>query len=138
MADIITGNVDGVQAPGRLSGEPYYIENYLDFSVIGCGIADTVQALRIGVDALVENVRIDVLTAEGSAGNTDVGDGDTVDGWDADVDINATGLTKGDGAYVDGKIYAAEDTIDLTPSIALDTAVIHISALVTPLERRSA
>ena len=128
----------GEQAQTRLGGEPYYIENYLDFSAVNVTAADVVEALKIDANCLVENVRINVLTAEGGAGNIDVGDGATVDGWDVDVDINAVALTKGDGDSADGKIYTAADTIDVIPSIDLDTAIVHISALVTPLERLAA
>lgn len=125
---IVTDFVDGKAEVVRLGNEVIVVENELDFSVTTGPAADTIQALKIPAKAFVTDVWLEVVTAEGSAGNTDVGDGDTVDGWDVDVNINSAAIVKGDGAFVGGKYYATADTIDLTPSIELDTAVIRIFA----------
>lgn len=131
----ITEFVDGVQAREHIGGHLVVAENKLDFSALNVSAADVVQAVKIPAGALVMDVWLKVTTAEGGAGNTDVGDADNVDGWDVDVDINAAALTLGDGAYAGGKYYAAEDTIDLIPSVDLDTAVVTVVVAYAVLER---
>lgn len=124
----VTTFVDGKQEVKLEGGMKVVSETQLDFSATNVSAADVVQAIKIPAGAIVTDVWLRVETAEGSAGNTDVGDDANVDGWDVDVDINATGLTIGDGAYVGGKYYATANTIDLIPSIDLDTAVVQVFA----------
>lgn len=131
----VTDFVDGQQERQFIGGQKVMAEAKIDFSELNVSAADVVQALKIPAGALVTDVWLEVLTAEGGAGNVDVGDASNVDGWDVDVDINAAALTRGDGAYAGGKRYAAADTIDLIPSVDLDTAVVLVVAEYNVLEQ---
>ena len=126
------------QGPGMfIPGLFQVLSNIIDCSVVNLTASDVIQALDIPEGTFVSHVAIDVMTAEGAAGVVDVGDGDDPDGWDEDVDINATGKTVGDGAYAGGKWYAADDTIDIIPDIDLDTAKIRVLAIVADAAAKS-
>lgn len=124
-----------------LAGQPVLSENKLDFSEINAAASDVIQAIKIPAGALVTNVRVHVLTAEGSTSTATVGDGDGADSWDASTNLNSAGTTTaglpGTDAYATaGKYYATADTIDLTLSAhALDAAIVNVSAEYTVLEQ---
>lgn len=118
------------------------IERTIDFARDPVSASDVVQALNVYAGWYVHRVFLEVITPEGSAGNTDVGDGADPDGYLVDADINAAGftaqaltLTEGTpntvAGYTNGKLYAADDTIDLVPSIDLDAAKVRVVALVS-------
>ena len=126
-----------------LAGQPVLSENKLDFSEINAAASDVIQAIKIPAGALVTNVRVTVLTAEGSTTTATVGDGAGADSWDASTNLNASantvtaGLPGTDAYATNGKYYAAADTIDLTLSAhALDAAIVNISAEYTVLEQK--
>ena len=130
ITDFVDGTIQKSVASQHVNSYPVKNEVTIDFSEKTAPASDTVQAMVIPKGADVSRVIVNVVTAEGSAGNIDVGDSDP-DGWQVDTDINATGRTVDvDAAYpaVGGKLYTAEDTIDITPSIELDTAVVTIVA----------
>jgi len=107
-------------------------ENLIDFSLTPCLSGDVVEALDIPEGAFVESVVVDVLLAE--AGNVTVGDGDSATGWDTTVSVASTGATVGDGAYVKGKVYRANDTIDLTLDADMNSGKVNVFAIYSQLE----
>lgn len=123
-------------------GKVYMIEKVLDFSETNAAASTVVQALNVKAKTHVMNVWCEVVTAEGGTSTATVGsdtganNGD-VDGFDADLNLNASAGTitcgvGGTDAYVTagGNTYTTEDTIDLVLSAnAVDTAVIKVSAL---------
>lgn len=128
-----------VPVPGRYAGESMLIENILDFSSNGPGsvlAADVVQALKVPADCLVTHVQVTVLHAEGATCTATVGDTDSAAAWDASTDLNATAGTvtysaAGTDAYATGgKIYQADDTIDLVMGHDTDHAVILVTAVI--------
>lgn len=125
-----------------LAGQPVLSENKLDFSENNAAASDVIQAIKIPAGALVTNVRVTVLTAEGSTTTATVGDGDGAADWDASINLNdsvnvvTAGLPGTDTYATAGKYYAAADTIDLTLSAhALDAAIVNVSAEYTVLEK---
>lgn len=111
-----------------LGGQPVWIENKLDFSETNVSASDVVQALKLGVNAIVLRCIVEVITAEGAVATGNVGDEVDVDGYAATVDLNAVAVNKGAGALLSVKKYSAADTIDLIPSADLDTAVVRVMA----------
>jgi hypothetical protein len=95
-------------------------ENQID---IPTGDTYTIQVAPVKKGTLVQNVYFIVETAEGVSIAAEVGDGDDPDGYIdgavAGIDLNSTGLYVGNGAFNDagntakGKLYAADDTIDI-------------------------
>jgi hypothetical protein len=125
-----------------LGGQPVLSENKLDFSENNALASEVIQAIKIPAGALVKNVRVVILTKEGSTTTATVGDGDGANSWDASTNLNAnpnvvTAGRPGTDAYATaGKYYASADTIDLTLSAhALDAAIVNVSAEYTVLEK---
>jgi len=112
----------------------YILSNRLDFSVNNTASGDTVKALDIAAGTMVLKVWTVVVTKEGGTLTATVGDGSGANSWDAETNLNATVgtvaiSTEGTDAYAVGKIYAADDTIDLVMSAnAGDAAVMDIYA----------
>lgn len=113
----------------------------IDFKKKKTATADVVQLLNIPAGTVIQNVLIKIITAEGATATATVGDGSAAAGWDAAIDLNAAAGTTtigvaGTDAYVsslgsgagNGKEYTAADTIDMTVTGALDTAVIDVIA----------
>lgn len=132
------GNAHIPYDAGRAIG---IINRIVDFSKTPATAAEVLAVLKVPANCLVSKVVVQVLRAEGSAGNIDTGDGSDPDGYLVDTSINAlaavaTVLTPVEGApntflgYTNGKFYTAADTIDIIPSIDLDFAIVSISALV--------
>jgi len=128
-----------IPTPGPFAGGSMLIENILDFSTSGPGevaAADVVQALKVPVNCLVTHVQVTVITVEGATCTATVGDADGANSWDAATDLNATkGTTTYSAAGTDayatgGKIYKADDTIDLTMGHDTDAAKILVTALI--------
>lgn len=126
-----------VPVPGKYAGECMLVENILDFSTDGPGsvlAADVVQALKVPADSLCTSVQVTVLHAEGAACTATVGDGDSAAAWDASTDLNAAAGTvtysaAGTDTYATtGKIYQADDTIDLVMGHDTDHAKILVTA----------
>lgn len=138
---IITAFTDNVPVTKLIGTNIVKAEVLIDFSATGASAGDAVEALNIPANAKVMEVHSVIVTAEGDAGNIDIGDGAGTDSWDANVDINAAAATAarslpGTDAYATtGKFYAAADTIDVIPSINVDTAKIVVSAVYMMLEK---
>lgn len=122
----ITSFAKGKAATADLPIRTVVTQNKLDFSVTNVTAADVVEAVRVPKGALILNAFVQVLTAEGSAGTADLGDVTDPNGLVAAADINAAGVAKGAGAYLSGKVYAANTVLSVIPSIDLDTAVIKV------------
>lgn len=132
---IVTTFTDGQQTHQKLGGDVVSVENKLDFSATNADASDVIQALKIPAGALVKNVWVTVLTAEGGTSTATVGDGDGAGDWDASTNLNAAanvvtaGLPGTDTYATAGKYYASADTIDLTLSAnAVDAAILNVSA----------
>ena len=117
----------------------------LDFSARPATAAEVLAIFKVPRNTLVFRICAICHTPEGSAGNVDVGDGADVDGFLVDFNINsaasaANTLLLTEAApntvtgYSNGKFYAAEDTIDVIPSIDLDTAVVSFVVFMIHLD----
>lgn len=113
-------------------------QNTIDFSATertganSVSSGDVVQVLNIPKGALVRQAGINVKTAEGSACTATYGDGDTANGWDASVNLNTAteqSSAEADAFHLATKVYAADDTLDLTFSNDCSTAVITAWAI---------
>jgi hypothetical protein len=133
---IADGGVGAIPADGL--NKAVVLKSRVDFSEVSCLSGDVVQALRIPKNFLVLNVFVKVVTAEGGTCTATVGDGSDADGWDASANLNATAGTvtqgaSGTDAYAAianfGKLYTADDTIDLVLGNDADTAVVDIFAV---------
>lgn len=129
----LTQGKSGIPIKG--SGRMYTIENDVDLQAAGAASGDTVQALNVGPKTLVNKVLVEVLRPiVGTSGSATVGDGVDPDGFDTTINLKATagtvtqtqlGLTEGVpnvlvDAYAAGRIYTAEDTIDLVVTLHAD------------------
>ena len=113
----------------RLAGGVYVLKNTVDMTdviantdVTGAA-TDVIQCLPIPANTLVTDVIVEITTVSGVASSTlDIGDGSDADGWDAAIAATALATIKGDGAYcrqtAGGKVYTADDTIDVTIKVA--------------------
>ena len=132
---IITTHVNPVGIPHSGIKSAYVMRNRLDFSAIPVAASDVVEALKIPAGTMVLAVCTRVITAEGGTCTATVGDGDAAAGWDGSVNLNATAGTTTqsipgtDATATTGKLYAAEDTIDLTMGHTTDAAVFDVYAL---------
>ena len=127
----LTGGVAGVPCDGidRL----YRLANRLDFSRHNVLNGDTVCVLDVKAGTRVARLYTKVVTPEGTAATATVGDNADTDGWDTSVDLNAaagalTQTVTTDAYGSDGKLYAADDTIDLVVAANLSAAVIDVYA----------
>ncbi len=119
----------------------HVISKRIDLSATNSVASDTLQCINIPAKTFVEQVLVEVITAEGGTLTATVGDGTDPNGWDASVDLNAavgtvTSGLNGTDAYManPGKYYSAADTIDLVMSAnAGDTAVFAIHVICTDL-----
>ncbi len=101
----------------------------VDFSLYTiAGATDTIQCLKVPKGAHVTSVGVYVKSASAAAANAaSVGDGDDPNGWIAastDLDSAAASAIPAstDAFYPEGgKIYTAEDTIDIVLSTAIPT-----------------
>ena len=96
------------------------VENTISLAASNSVASDVIQALKIPKGAFVSKVGIYVSTKEDSTLKGTVGDA-TADGWIVGpVDFESTGATISNdtdtGAYhvAGGKLYTADDTIDVT------------------------
>lgn len=128
---IVTAFTDGMSAQRVLDNQICVITNRIDFSEHNAAASDTVQVLKVLNGDVVLDWLCTVATAEGTASTCSVGDASDDDGYDTTMDTNAAGnyrMVVGDG-YSAGRVYAADDTIDLYLSaVALDTCVLYVQA----------
>lgn len=118
-------------------------EAVIDFTKQNVSAADVVPVLRIPKGAFVSTVGVIVNTKEGATCTATVGDGDAAAGWDASTNLNANAGTltvpvQGTDAYAYGKIYLADDTIDLTMGHDTDAAKITVFAEYSIIEKIAA
>lgn len=122
----------------------FVMENTIDCAASNLAQDDVAQLIDVKAGWLVERVLAEVETAEGGVATFDVGDASDVDGFLDGVDANATGmsvstLTLTEGApntvtgYSAGKLYTADDTIDLLALAAMDAAKITVRAYIVDL-----
>lgn len=95
--------------------------------------ADVLNAVGVKAGTWVPMVALQVVTAEGAAATADVGDGSTAAGFISNADLNVVGWTSSlitttySLATAGGKLYTADDTIDLViDSNNVDAAVFHL------------
>jgi len=87
--------------------------------------ADVMEVLAIPAKTFVIAAGIDITTASGVTGTLDMGDGVDPDGYLDGVNANAVASASGAVAgLIDGKYYAAADTIDLTLLTAVPAAMV--------------
>ena len=126
----------------KLGNDLVKAENRISLAANNSVASDTIQAITIPKGALVLHVGVVINTAEGGALTAELGDGTDPNGWDASVDLNAaagtqTGPTSGTDAYAlqGGKLYTAQDTIDLVMSAAAgDAAIFTVYAVYAMIE----
>lgn len=112
----------GQQVHEILGGYKGYISNRIRLATLTPGATDTLQCVKVEDGMLVSNVRVAVITASGGTLTATVGDGDGANSWDASTNLNATagtvtaGLAGTDTYATAGKLYTADDTIDLVLS----------------------
>lgn len=102
-------------------------------SLAALASTDILQAVGVKAGTWVPMVAVDTTTAEGAAATVSVGDGADDNGFVDALSINATGYgsslitTAYSLATAGGKIYTADDTIDvLLNSNSIDVAVVHL------------
>lgn len=135
----------GAELQNTVKGRCFNIHRRIDCSEVNVDSGDVVKLLEVPKDVLVMDVVSEVLTAEGDAGNYEVGDYNRADDTakDADqflatgnTDINSTGVTKySDNNTGGGKVYNDETAyIGFTPSINCDAAVIDVDIVCIKLK----
>jgi len=127
----ITTFVDKQVAQAHIANKIILAQNVIDFAATPVAAADVVQALKIPKGAFVTKVGVYTLTAEGATCTATVGDADGANSWDASANLNSVAAyvsTEGTDAYAPGKVYTAEDTIDLVMGHATDAAKIAVFA----------
>lgn len=125
----------------KLGNDLVKAENTISLASNNSVASDVIQAITVPKGAFVTHVGVYLKTAEGAALTATVGDGAGANSWDASVDLNAaagtvTGGVPGTDAYAtSGKLYTAQDTIDLTMSAAAgDAAVFTVYAVYALIE----
>ena len=128
----ITFFTDNVAAVEKFDNENMVAAQKIDFTKKNVLTSDVVQLVNILKDTLVDYIRVIVDTVEGGAVTADFGDAADPNGWLAALDLNALATARTDVSAASslgfklGKLYTADDTIDLVPSAALANAIIRI------------
>ena len=131
-------NTLGTSPPMDKAGHGYTVQRSYDFATNNQSSADVIQMIYVPADTLVTHVIYECLTAEGGTLTFNVGDATDVDGWDATVNGNdAAGPILGDGAFADGKIYHAADTLDIVLTADADAAKVAVTAVMVPIGQPS-
>jgi len=109
-----------------------FMASVLDTAQTNQAADDIWEALSVPAGAIVSQVGLVVLTAEGGTLTIDVGDSD-VDGFLDGVNVNSAGaiynsLSTGTPAYTAGKYFSSADTIDCKFINAADAAKILVWA----------
>lgn len=119
------------------------LENKLDFTTQAVANTDVVQALNVSAGDRVIALTMEVVTENGEASTFDVGDGVDPNGYLGAFDADTAGFTAMElllleaapntvATYTGGKLYTADDTIDLlaTDANGATAAVIWIRVAV--------
>lgn len=125
---MLRGGFPGIGMKGGI------IENTLDLAETNAASADVIEIFSLPAGTLVSYVGSEVLTIEDSTFTFEVGDGTDPNGWLAGINGETLGHTLGAGAFVNGKLYAVADTIDMTLNDAVDAAIIRVWAVVWDIE----
>jgi len=119
-----------VYQTNAINSQVSLIENIIDFSKLNVAASDVVQVAKIPAGAIVRDVIVTVLTAEGATCTADVGDTGDADGWIDDANLNAVGaklsLPAIDYKVAGGKAYTANGTINLTMAHNASTAKLAV------------
>lgn len=123
------------------SNRDFVIEQVIDLAGVATG--DVLQCIKVEDGMMVHNVLTKIITPSNKVTTADVGDGTDPNGFDNQIDLAALAnvRTKGVGGtdqFVsdDGKIYAGEDTIDLTVTVTagpITAGKVMLQALCTRL-----
>lgn len=146
------GAAAGLFAAGQVATPGLFsvVDVKLDFAAIAAarvaagqaaiGAADVLELIPVRAGTWVQLVALQVTTAEGAAATADMGDGTTPAGYLSNVDLNAIGFTGSlitstySVAVGGGKLYAADDTIDMVvDSASVDVAVVQAFAVLVDL-----
>lgn len=153
MADTVdlTKGAAGAAYPASDLPKVFIIENIIDFAATNRTATDILQVLNIKAKSYVMLAGIDVLTVEDSTLTLDLGDGDNADGFLNGIDAEAAiaifdssqaytvSTTNANAVLEDsetlygafgGKMYGADDTIDVIVNDNSDTGKIRIFAVV--------
>jgi len=150
ISDTIGFNRGTAALPAKALNKCHRVEVILDFPKIiaaraAAGAAaltstDVIQAIPVPAKTVVSNVGMEIITV-GASGSLALGDGTAGAGYLAATVSTSTGLFGGvpvlaAGAYAPtlsgGKVYSAEDTIDVTLSTAVPSAaVVRVFATLT-------
>jgi hypothetical protein len=132
MATVTTySDKQGYANPFNGAFAPFLAQQRIDCATLNVAASDTVQAIKVPAGTYVLNVFVKVVTPEGGALTATVGDGSGVNSWDASTDLNATagtvtqGISGTDAYALTGKLYTANDTIDLVHSAAIADAAVY-------------
>lgn len=122
--------------PSGSGAKVFIMENTVNLANDNVVASAVIQALDIPAGTLVLQCGLIPLTAEGGTLTATLGDGDTVNGWDAStMDLNQiatqyTSLVADTNGATGGKYYATADTIDVVTSAnAGDLAKFKVWAL---------
>lgn len=116
----------------------------IDFSKTPATAAEVLSVIKVPANCFVFRPFFIVHKAEGSAGNFDFGDGSDTDGFLVDANVNSVAAGSPNPSFTEGtpntitgyslgKFYTAADTLDMIPSIDLDTAIITVGVIVFDL-----
>jgi hypothetical protein len=132
MATITTWtDKQGYANPFDGAFSPFIAKQRIDCSQVNVPVSDTVQAIKVPAGTYIVNVFVKVITAEGIALTATVGDGAGVNSWDNSADLNAVagtvtqGVSGTDAYALTGKLYTADDTIDMVHSAAIADAAVY-------------
>jgi hypothetical protein len=142
ISDTIGFNRGSAAYPADSLNKHYRVEVILDFPKIiaaraAAGAAaltstDVIQAIPVPAKTLVTSVGMEIITV-GASGSLALGDGTAGAGYLAATVSTSTGMFGGvpvlsSGAFAPtlsgGKVYSAEDTIDVTLSTAVPSAAV--------------
>jgi hypothetical protein len=153
FAHAATYSYRGGVAGNSTSNQPTYTatglsvaEVKLDFAAIAAArsaasqaalaSADILEVIGVKAGVIVLLVKADVVTAEGAAATCGIGDGAAATGYLSALDLNVAAqsaslaTTSYSVAVGGGKLYTADDTIDVTlNSNSIDVAVLNLLAV---------
>lgn len=113
----------------------------LDFAKVNYGAGDIVKLFNVYAGDIVEEILVNVDTAEGGTATADIGDYTTgmsavdADGYHYGVNLNAAALNKSGGAYGGRKCYVADNVIAILINDAVDAGKVTIEAIINRAQR---
>lgn len=124
------------------ASKKFMLEKTIDFNANNYGASDVLQLFDIKAGWRVDRVGVHVEVIEDSALTLDLGDDADPNGYLSAVDAAVLGysesslaLTEGTPnaitGYSDGKLYTADDTLDMVLSAAANAGKVHVRVEVT-------